>query len=265
MVPTTATLLVALAAVHSSSPSSPHQQCDKVTIHHTSGCFNVSSAPVLPHSIPTLPRELTLEVCAAACYTVNLTAAGVTNGDTCFCGSPTDLETASAKSESVPKSECTGTPCAGDPAETECGGPSRLLAFMYSCSTAPPPPTPPAPPTPPSPCTGPYCFTFSYDVASGTAATTLPTANFSVRKLEAIYYPPDKRTYAYVDIVNYSDFYYPASYVVSSIESPLRLDAWWRCTRAAMISTRAPPPYLSGGATSLNCLLISIPTSQVLC
>ena len=33
-----------------------------------------------------------------------------------------------------------------------------------------------------------------------------------MRKLEAIYYPLDKRTYAYVDIVNYSDPYYPASY-----------------------------------------------------
>ena len=61
---------------------------------------------------------------------------------------------------------------------------------------------PPPPPPPPPPCSGPTCFTFSPDWASGSAATTLPTANFSVRKLEAIVYPPDNKTYAYVDICN---------------------------------------------------------------
>ena len=38
------------------------------------------------------------------------------------------------------------------------------------------------------------------------------TANFSVRKLEAFHYPPDGKTYAYADIVNYSSYYYPDSY-----------------------------------------------------
>jgi len=56
----------------------------------------------------------------------------------------------------------------------------------------------PAPAPPPPPCTGSDCFSFSVDWASGSAATTLPTANFSVRKLEAVYYPPDGQTYAYL-------------------------------------------------------------------
>jgi hypothetical protein len=33
-----------------------------------------------------------------------------------------------------------------------------------------------------------------------------------VRKIEAIFYPPDGKTYAYVDIVNFTDVYYPDSY-----------------------------------------------------
>ena len=74
------------------------------------------------------------------------------------------------------------------------------------------PPPPPPPPPPPAPCSGPSCFSFSVDWASGGAASSLPTANFSVRKLEAVYYPPDRRTYAYVDIINYTSLYYPASY-----------------------------------------------------
>jgi hypothetical protein len=78
---------------------------------------------------------------------------------------------------------------------------------------APTPPAPPAPPpAPPPPCTGPTCFTFRPDWSSGSAASTLPTANFSVRKLEAVVWPRDNRTYAYVDIVDYASIYYPASY-----------------------------------------------------
>ena len=61
----------------------------------------------------------------------------------------------------------------------------------------PPAPTPAPPPTPPPPP-----FHFTVDWSSGGANTTFPTSNFSVRKMEAIYYPPDGRIYAYADIVN---------------------------------------------------------------
>ena len=55
-------------------------------------------------------------------------------------------------------------------------------------------------------------FKFEVDWSSGGTATTLPIANFSVCKLEAVFYPPDGKTYAYVDVVSFSDRYYPASY-----------------------------------------------------
>ena len=58
------------------------------------------------------------------------------------------------------------------------------------------------------------CFSFGVDWSSGDASSTLPSTNlsFSVRKLEAVYYPPDGKTYAYVDVVNFSDYFYPTSY-----------------------------------------------------
>ena len=70
-------------------------------------------------------------------------------------------------------------------------------------------------------------FTFAVDWSTGSAATTLPTANFSVRKLEAIVYM-DGQTYAYVDIVPFSDPYYPASYSseIGVYSSPNGLTGW---------------------------------------
>jgi hypothetical protein len=49
-----------------------------------------------------------------------------------------------------------------------------------------------------------------------------------VRKLEAAYYPPDGRTYAYVDVVNFTDYYYPDSYSseVGVFSSPDGRTAW---------------------------------------
>ena len=44
------------------------------------------------------------------------------------------------------------------------------------------------------------------------AGSPLPTYNFSVRQLNAIVWPADGHTYAYTDIVPFSDRYYPASY-----------------------------------------------------
>ena len=50
-------------------------------------------------------------------------------------------------------------------------------------------------------------FGFDVDWGTGGAATTLPVHSFAVRKLEAFVWPTDNRTYAYADIVNYSDPY----------------------------------------------------------
>ena len=56
-------------------------------------------------------------------------------------------------------------------------------------------------------CNDPTCFDFLVDWTSGSAATTLTTGNFSVKKFEAVFYPPDGKTYAYVDVVDFSDLY----------------------------------------------------------
>jgi hypothetical protein len=71
-------------------------------------------------------------------------------------------------------------------------------------------------------------FSFTVDWSSGGAATTLPAPTFAVRKLEALVWPKDNRTYAYADIVNYSDPFYPVSSATD---------------RAVILS---PPPFLSG-------------------
>jgi hypothetical protein len=84
------------------------------------------------------------------------------------------------------------------------------------------------PPPPPPPCMGPTCFQFAVDWGSGNASTSFPTlGRFGVRKVEAFFYPPDGKTYAYADIVNYTcatysaknrtscapgEWYYPDSY-----------------------------------------------------
>ena len=44
------------------------------------------------------------------------------------------------------------------------------------------------------------------------ATAVLPTFNFSVRQLNSIYWPGDKRTYLYFDICKFTDRYYPDSY-----------------------------------------------------
>lgn len=89
-----------------------------------------------------------------------------------------------------------------DLGETHCG------------EQAPHPPGPPSPPTPPAP-TPPaptfVDFDFGANWSSGGPATTLPTSGFGVRKVEFIYYEPDGITYAYADIINYTDPYYPES------------------------------------------------------
>eukprot|EP00937_MAST-01D_sp_MAST-1D-sp2_P005452 g5452.t1 len=55
-------------------------------------------------------------------------------------------------------------------------------------------------------------FNFVVDWSSGGANTSFPTTKFGVRKVEAFVYPLDGTTYAYADVVNYSDPHYPDSY-----------------------------------------------------
>jgi hypothetical protein len=76
-----------------------------------------------------------------------------------------------------------------------------------------PSPAPPLPPTPPPPAPMPLgTFNFSANWSSGGPATTLPAVGFAVRKVEFVYYPKDGYTYAYADIINYTDRFYPESF-----------------------------------------------------
>ena len=87
---------------------------------------------------------LSLESCSAACYALrpDYTVAGVDDGKSCFCGVAADIDTAAAKDKLVDKTQCKGTPCAGNAKETECGAPGRLLAYQYSCDPTLPLPLP---------------------------------------------------------------------------------------------------------------------------
>ena len=102
-------------------------------------------------------------------------------------------------------------------------------------------------------------FSFAVDWSSGNASSTLPHPSFSVRKLEAFVYPADGKTYAYADIVNYTDLFYPVSYSseVGVFSSPVRLPAAPLCELASALcrgglaacsssypdgTQRAPPP-----------------------
>ena len=73
----------------------------------------------------------------------------------------------------------------------------------------------------------PPAFKLGVEWSSGGAATTLPAPTFAVRKLEAFVWT-DNRTYAYADIVNYTDSYYPVSYSseVGVFSSPDGFTAW---------------------------------------
>lgn len=120
------------------APPRPPGQCT-THIHHTLGCFNDADGTlILSHLAPApVGAAVTLASCGAACYALkphaNFTIAGIDDGKSCFCGAPSDMETAAAKARSVDKTQCIGTPCGGDPKETECGGPGRLLAYSYTC------------------------------------------------------------------------------------------------------------------------------------
>ena len=139
-----------------------------------------------------------------------------------------------------------------------------LALLLVSASVAaahfPVAPTPAPQTPPPAPCTGPTCFSFVPDWKSGSAATTLPTANFSVRKLEAVYYPPDSRVYAYVDIVNYTDLYYPASYSaeIGAYSSP---DGFtnWSCEYPLLLLLHAVRWFSRAQISNLTLYVLTLP------
>ena len=102
-----------------------------------------SSPPLLPVAHEELHDHVTLEDCAAACATSNLTVAGISGGNHCSCGAPGALTTAAAKAQQRPIEECLpknctmaygdGCACTGDPSE-RCGAPERLLAYEFTCT-----------------------------------------------------------------------------------------------------------------------------------
>ena len=124
------------------SPSPPPGRQCKIHIHHTSGCFNDSDwqsgtkGSLLPAYQASLHGKTSLETCASACHAAKLTVAGVNAGRDCFCGVAADLNTPSAAARSRPKAECMASVCDADPAEKECGGPGRLLAYQFTCDPA---------------------------------------------------------------------------------------------------------------------------------
>ena len=124
------------------SPSPPPGGQCKIHIHHTIGCFNDSDwqsgtkGSLLPACQASLHGKTSLETCASACHAAKLTVAGVNAGSDCFCGVAADLKTPSALARSRPKAECMASVCDADPAEKECGGPGRLLAYQFTCDPA---------------------------------------------------------------------------------------------------------------------------------
>ena len=109
------------------------------------GCFNVSrSAPggdaVLPAYVPSLHDHVTVEGCAAACFSLNATVAGIEGGSHCYCGGMNDI--AAGASRARPDAECLppscpntygdGCSCTGNTTE-RCGALGRLFAYRFSC------------------------------------------------------------------------------------------------------------------------------------
>ena len=147
-----AALVLALQlAVAAAEPCAVH-------VHHTMGCYNDSdwkvgaAGPVLPHFMSSVAgNNLTLASCASACGQALPPGStgglfGVEAGTRCFCGSATDLTAPSVEARATAKAQCLATPCGGDKANKECGGPGWLLTVAYTCDAPPSPHPPPKPP-----------------------------------------------------------------------------------------------------------------------
>ena len=85
---------------------------------------------VLPHTVTSNEKNMTLELCAGYCAALNYSFAGAEYGVICFCGDR--LPDADAK---LPAAQCT-TKCGGNAAE-DCGGPSKVLVYPFVCGSAP--------------------------------------------------------------------------------------------------------------------------------
>lgn len=133
-------------------PPKPPMAC---TVTSYLGCFNSSTAAqeqaLLPVAIPRLHDHVTLEACASACAgdgAAAQVAAGIRDGNHCFCGPATALSTPAAHALSRPESECIvpaarcpcangtvhgcGCRCSGNLKES-CGDTDRLLGFSFAC------------------------------------------------------------------------------------------------------------------------------------
>jgi hypothetical protein len=84
----------------------------KVQEDKTEAPLPSSSPPLLPVAHEELHDHVTLEDCAAACATSNLTVAGISGGTMAYGD---------------------GCACTGDPSE-RCGAPERLLAYEFACT-----------------------------------------------------------------------------------------------------------------------------------
>lgn len=146
MVALAATLQLSVLATETHTAlSSTFPSCHLVRVL---GCYDDSTLGpygLLPSPQPQLHDRVTLEACAAACGGHALTVAGIDAGNHCSCGDAKNLPQKLIR----PAAECQGTPCHADVSETGCGGPSRTVAYTFTC-----PPQPPGPPTPPLPPPG---------------------------------------------------------------------------------------------------------------
>ncbi|KAI8808818.1 WSC domain-containing protein [Cladochytrium replicatum] len=109
------------------------------------GCFDFDT---IPSGEVTLLSTMTIDVCAARCSESPGNAAGIANGNTCWCGTLPD----GIAEKNVPTVQC-NKPCGGDRRQI-CGGsasPNMLLLFRAPVQS--PRPSPPAvsPPQRPSP------------------------------------------------------------------------------------------------------------------
>ena len=93
------------------------------------------------------------------------------------------------------------------------------------------------------------CFNFSVAWKSGGVHSTLPMANFSVRKVEYLHYPPDGRTYAYADVVGFDNPYYPVSYS-SEVGAFSSADGFTDWRYHGIVLTRGPAGAWDGGGVA---------------
>jgi polygalacturonase len=108
-------------------PPSPSWKC---TVVATVGCYNDTGVQLLPKLQPQLHDHVTMENCAAACFSSSSKIAGIDGGNHCSCGDAV----ANGAARMRPADECAG-PCHGNSAEKNCGAMDRMVAYSFSCAT----------------------------------------------------------------------------------------------------------------------------------